>query len=275
MNIFSFLFVQFAPFVAKILFMKLIVLGSGSAVPHPRRSSSAYWLESAAGTILMDCAASAIHRMAQENLDWTNLDAIWISHFHLDHSGGLAPFLFGTRNAPEMKERTKPLKIFGAKGLGKLVKAFDEANNYKLFRQPFPLEIREVEPNEEFEILPETRAIALKTEHTDESLALHLRDKTGKTCVYSSDTGFSRPLAAFAREVDLFVLESSFFKEKSTEKHLNLEEAMFLIRRADPKKALLTHFYAEWDAVDFAAEIEKFEPPCAILQARDGLRVEI
>ena len=33
---------------------------------------------------MLDFSASAIHRIAQENLDWANLDAIWISHFHLD-----------------------------------------------------------------------------------------------------------------------------------------------------------------------------------------------
>ena len=255
--------------------MKLTVLCSGSAITHPARSSSAYWLETSSGTILMDFAASAVHRMAQEKLDWTNLDAIWISHFHLDHLGGLAPFLFGTRNAPEMKTRTNPLKIFGARGLEKLVKSFDEANNYKLFKQPFALEIREVEPSEEFEILPETRAVALKTPHTNESLAVHIRDSIGKTIVYSSDTGFTKTLGAFARDVDLFVLESSFFKDKSVEKHLELAEAMFLIRSAKPRKALLTHFYAEWDAVDFEREVEKFKPPCEIIQAQDGLRLEI
>src|SRR5215207_2851629 len=92
--------------------MKFTVLGSGSAVPHAERSSSAYWLETDSGTLLLDCSASAIHRMAQENLDWANLDAIWISHFHLDHVGGLAPFLFGTKYAPQTQERMKPLKIF-------------------------------------------------------------------------------------------------------------------------------------------------------------------
>src|SRR4028119_366959 len=134
--------------------MKFIVLGSGTSVPHPHRSSSGYWVETANGSILLDCSASAIHRMAQEKLDWANLDAIWISHFHLDHVGGLAPFLFGSRNAPAMRARRKPLQIFGAKGLKKLLAAFDRANEYKLFRQPFPLEIEEVEPLEKFEILP-------------------------------------------------------------------------------------------------------------------------
>lgn len=126
--------------------MKLIVLGSGSSVPHAKRSSSAYWLETSGGTILLDCSAAAIHRMAEEHCDWVNLDVIWLSHFHLDHIGGVAPFLFGARHAPEMQSRKKPLKIFGAKGLLQLLKSFDAANNYKLFEQPFPVEVREVEP---------------------------------------------------------------------------------------------------------------------------------
>ncbi|MGI8670465.1 MAG: MBL fold metallo-hydrolase, partial [Aridibacter sp.] len=79
--------------------MKFIVIGAGTSVPHPKRSSSGYWVETEKGRLMLDFSASAIHRIAQENLDWTNLDAIWISHFHLDHMGGLAPFLFGTKYA--------------------------------------------------------------------------------------------------------------------------------------------------------------------------------
>jgi len=255
--------------------MKFIVLGSGSAVPHVKRRSSAYWLETAEGAILLDFSAAAIHRMAEENLDWARLEAVWISHFHLDHMGGLAPFLFGTRHAPEMKARVKPFRIFGPNGLEKLLRSFNDANNYKLFDQPFPLEIREVEPLEEFEIPPGVRAVAMKTPHTDESLAIHLRDRAGKTLVYTSDTGFTKSLGAFARNVDLLVMECSFFKNKPSEKHLELAEAMFLTRSAKPRKVLLTHFYAEWDAVDFTAEVAKFTPPCDVIEAQDGVRLEV
>ena len=254
--------------------MKFIVLGSGTAVPHPQRSSSAYWLETTSGTILLDCSASAIHRMAQEKLDWAKLDAIWISHFHLDHVGGLAPFLFGTRNAPETRERKKPLKIFGAKGLEKLIKAFDAANEYKLFRQPFPLEIREVEPLEKFEILEDVEAVALDTPHTDESLAIHLRHKD-KTLVYTADTGFTMTLGDFARNVDLLLIECSFYKNKPVEKHLELGEVMHLVRYAKPQRVVLTHLYPEWDAFDLVSEAEKFSPPCEVIEAKDGLRLVI
>lgn len=255
--------------------MKLTVLGSGSTIPHPQRSSSAYWLETNSGTILLDCSAAAPLRMAQEKLDWPNLDVIWISHFHLDHCGGLAPFLAGTKHTEAMKERTKPLRIFGPKGLKKLVAGFSDVNNYRLLEQPFPVEVIEIEELEKFEILPCVEAVAMSTPHTDESHAIHLRDADGKTLVYSADTGFSEVVGAFANGVDLFVLECTFIRDKPVKKHLELAEAIYLIRKAKPKRAMLTHFYPEWDEVNFDEEVAKFEPLCQVIEARDGLKVEI
>ena len=124
--------------------MKLIVLGSGTSVPHPQRASSGYWLETETGSALLDISADVPHRMAQEQLDWINLDAIWLSHFHLDHIGGLAPFLFGTRSAPQMQARTKPLRICGPSGFVQILHAIDQANDYRLLKQPFPVELLEV-----------------------------------------------------------------------------------------------------------------------------------
>ena len=255
--------------------MKIVVLGSGTSVPHQHRSSSGFWVETNDHALLLDCSASAVHWMAQENLDWANLDAIWISHFHLDHVGGVPAFLFGTKYAPETQHRAKPLKIFGAKGLRKLIENFDAANAYNLFKQPFPLEIVEVEPLEKFDVLPGVQAVALDTPHTGESLAIHLRDAEDKTLVYTSDTGFDLALASFARNVDLLIMECSFVKEKPVETHLELAEAVHLIRRAAPKRAVLTHLYPVWDAVDFKKEVAEFSPTCEVLEAQDGLRLKI
>src|SRR5258705_1480713 len=112
--------------------MRLTVLGSGTSIPHPTRGSSGYWLETDGGSLMLDCSASSIRRMAEYGLDWPNLDAIWISHFHLDHVGGLAPFLAGTKHAAAMKRREKTLRIFGPAGLKRLIEAFESVNEYKL-----------------------------------------------------------------------------------------------------------------------------------------------
>jgi len=253
--------------------MNLIVLGSGTTVPHPRRTSSAYWLETAGGVILLDCAASAMMRMLQEGLPWWEIDAIWISHFHMDHFGGLPPFLAGVKHSDEMKRRKKPMTIFGPQGFRRLMETINEANAYKLFEQPYALEIVEVEPLEEFEIVKGVKAVAMSTPHTKESLAIHVRDTDDSTFVFTSDTGFTDVLASFAANVDLLVIESSYFKDKTEQKHLELAEAMFIIRKARPKRAVLTHLYGSWDEVDLENEIGAFSPPCEVIEAVDGLRV--
>jgi len=254
--------------------LKLTVLGSGTSVPHPRRSSSAHWLDAGGGTLLLDISGPAIHRMAQEALDWANLDAVWVSHFHLDHVGGLAPFLFGTKHAPQTRERRKPLTVFGPRGTEKLLRRFDEAGDYKLFTQPFPLEVRELAPRTEFEVFDSLRAETFSTPHTSESLALRLTATDGTTFVYTSDTGFTEALAGFARAADLFLMECSFFRSKPVRTHLELEDAMRLARLSGARRVMLAHLYPEWDGVDIADEARKFWDG-EVIEARDGLRLDI
>jgi ribonuclease BN (tRNA processing enzyme) len=254
--------------------MKLTVLGSGTSVPHPRRSSSAHWVEAGAGTLLLDCSGPAVHRMAEEGCDWAGLDAVWVSHFHLDHVGGLAPFLFGTKYAPQTRERRKPFFVYGPRGTERLLRRFDEAYDYGLFEQPFPVEVREVAPRAEFELLPGLSGSAFSTPHTSESLALRLTDADGTSLVYTSDTGFTEALAGFARAVDLFLMECSFFRSKPVKTHLELEDAMRLAGLSGARRVLLAHLYPEWDGVDIAAEAKKLWDGETV-EARDGLRLNL
>jgi len=255
--------------------MKLVVLGSGTSVPHPQRASAAHWLETCGGsTLLLDIGAAAVHRMAQEKLDWVNLDAIWVSHFHLDHLGGLFPFLFGTKHAPDTQTRRKPLNIYGPRGLKKLFRAFDTAGGYELLKQPFPVEIREVAPRDKFRILPHLRAEIFSTPHTSESLAIKLTDRDKASLVFTSDTGYTDALATFARNVSLFLMECSFFRDKPVELHLELAEAMRLAEQSGARRVMLSHLYPEWNGLDLAAEAKKLWDGVTI-EARDGLRLEI
>lgn len=253
--------------------MKLVVLGSGTSIPHNRRAAAGYWLESESGTALLDISADTPHRMASEELDWVNLDAIWISHFHLDHLGGLAPFLFGTRSAPQTKQRLKPLSICGPVGIIRILETIDQANDYRLLQQPFPLELKEVEAGKEFELLPGLKSVTFSTLHTPESLAIRLKDKTGGVLVYTSDTGYSEGLVEFAKGAGVLLMECSFHEKKPVKTHLELTEAMQLAKRCAPQMLVLSHLYFEWDGIDLVAEARKLWPGETIA-AFDGLRLE-
>lgn len=254
--------------------MKLVVLGSGTSVPHPRRAAAAYWVETEGGSLLLDASADASHRMAQEGLGWENLDAIWVSHFHLDHAGGVAPYLFGTKWAPQTQQRKKPMRIFGGPGLKGLLGAFDDGGDYGLLDQPFETTILEVSGGEEFEILPRVKAESFSTPHTDESLAIKLTDSRGVSMVYTSDTGYSEDLITFAQQVDLLLIECSFRQNKPVETHLELREAMLIAKRCEPRKVVLTHLYPEWDGHDIVAEARSYWEGETI-EAIDGLRIEL
>src|SRR2546430_12514411 len=80
---------QFSIFNLAFLLMQLVVLGSGTSVFHPQRAAAGFWLQTEAGSILLDCSADAPHRMAQEDLDLPHLDAILIMPLPFDHRSGL------------------------------------------------------------------------------------------------------------------------------------------------------------------------------------------
>lgn len=210
--------------------------------------------------------------MAQEKCDWVNLDAIWISHFHLDHCGGLAPFLFGTKHAPETQSREKPMRIFGPTGLRRLIEAFDSAHDYGLFEQPFPLEIVEAAAGTKFDVAGLTASV-FSTPHTDESHAIRLDSPEGRSLVYTSDTGYSTNLAVFARDVDLLLIECSFVRETPVKIHLDANHIAQMAKFANANRIVLTHLYPEWDGRE--AEASGMLSGLNVEVAFDGMRLVV
>ncbi|HEY0724924.1 MAG TPA: ribonuclease Z [Pyrinomonadaceae bacterium] len=223
---------------------------------------------------MLDAGPDSTHRMAKENLDWPNLDAIWISHFHLDHCGGLPTLLFSFRHAPQTQSRTKHLSVFGPKGLRELIHAFAQTNNYKLLDQPFPVEVVEVDQASDLEMLRGVTARVFSTPHTSESMALRLTEQSRRTFVYTSDTGFSEELAKFADGADLLLMECSFRRNKPIVTHLELADALRIANASSPKQMVLTHLYPEWDDVNVTAEA-KTGWQGETIEAIDGLRLNI
>lgn len=85
--------------------MKLQFLGSGSAfVPLAENFQSNMILTENNKRLLIDCGSDVRHAMAALNISYKLIDAVYISHFHADHVGGLEWLAFTTYFDPEAKK---------------------------------------------------------------------------------------------------------------------------------------------------------------------------
>jgi len=80
--------------------MRLTVIGSGSAVPHPRRRPPAYLLREGDSTLLLDAGPGTLSCLAALGLRPADLSAVLVSHLHPDHALDLVPLLFHRSWAP-------------------------------------------------------------------------------------------------------------------------------------------------------------------------------
>ena len=88
--------------------MKLTVVGSSPAWPNPGRAHSGYLLEHDGRRLLVDCGPGVLSRL-REAEGWPVVDAIAITHTHLDHCGDLVAWLWGQLHVPAAKEAVAPL----------------------------------------------------------------------------------------------------------------------------------------------------------------------
>ena len=78
--------------------MKLKVIGCPPAWPNPGGAQSGYLVEGPPGRVLLDCGAGVLAKL-RELEDWPRIDAICLTHFHLDHWGDVVPWVWALGSA--------------------------------------------------------------------------------------------------------------------------------------------------------------------------------
>ncbi len=91
---------------------ELLVLGSSSADPIQRRFSSAYALVVTGRLFLIDCGAPVSNLLYNYGFDAVDVQAVFLSHWHMDHVAGLGLFL--THN--HQRHRLNKLTVYGPQG---------------------------------------------------------------------------------------------------------------------------------------------------------------
>src|SRR5947208_7251722 len=73
--------------------VRLTIVGCSPAWPNPGGAQSGYLVEGA-GRVLLDCGPGVLARL-REREGWPRVDAVVLTHLHLDHWGDLDPSIFG------------------------------------------------------------------------------------------------------------------------------------------------------------------------------------
>ncbi len=88
--------------------MILTVLGSGSAFSAPHRYNSCCLLEAGETKIMIDCGSDALRAVQKAGVDLSQIQAIFITHMHADHCGGLPAVV----TAMHVADRDAPIEVF-------------------------------------------------------------------------------------------------------------------------------------------------------------------
>ena len=186
--------------------MRLTVLGSGDAFGSGGRFNTCFFLETAKGTLLVDCGASALVALKARAIDPDRIDGIVLSHLHGDHFGGL-PFLL--LDAQFLARRERPLLIAGPPGtrarLDAALEVFFPKSTANKWR--FSWDVVEIEIGRPTDVLGHSVTTTEVLHYSGApSTALRLSDGQ-KVFAYSGDTEWVETLISVANGADLFIIE--------------------------------------------------------------------
>ncbi len=250
--------------------MKLTVLGSGTCVPNKNRGSSGYLLELKDKKILLDCGNGTTWKLEKIGIDYLDIDYIFITHFHPDHTADLIPFLFATRYPyPYKEKRAKKLMIYGPKGFTKFYKNMQ--NLYGDWVTPHNVEVKEIDKKlqtENFTIK------TFKTVHTENSIGYELFSEK-KKLVYTGDTGYFEELSVISDNVDLLVIECALPDKEKMKIHCSPSDLIKVLKKSNPKKVLLTHLYSSMDNIDLLGLLKNKIDETEFIIAEDLMEIDV
>src|SRR5438093_12777756 len=99
--------------------MRIVLLGTSSAVPTLTRGLSATALVREGDVFLFDCGEGTQLQLMRSSVKRSRIHSIFIGHLHGDHLYGIA----GLLSTLHLDGRETPLNVFGPEGLGVLLNA--------------------------------------------------------------------------------------------------------------------------------------------------------
>lgn len=205
--------------------------GGRMVVLNQMRKSGGFWLNIEDVNIMHDPGPGSLLMMSQLGFKPKELDAIILSHRHIDHSN-------------DINVVTEAMTGGGFTPRGRLIVPADCLN-------PDPVILQYIRPFVEITIIQKGMEIItngirtrfpVKNKHPVETYGIIHTFKSGQQLGYIPDTEYFPELSDAYKGVDFLMINVVRMTTNKRIRHLNIEEAAMLIEKIRPKMAILTHF---------------------------------
>ncbi|MFE9783849.1 MBL fold metallo-hydrolase [Nocardia salmonicida] len=258
--------------------MHLTIVGNRAGMPADGGASSGYLVETGQSRVLLDCGPG-IAVMLGNYVHASLLDAVVISHLHLDHCYDVLPIgKQAMRRAADAPDRR--IKLFVPKGaratLDQLAALFP-VKTFPDLNRAFDLayEVIEYERGATY-ALTDCSIELVPMVHTEPACGIRIESPTG-SLAFTGDTGWNDNLVALAADVDIFLAESTLAEpDRTPHGHLSAGEVGRAAAAAGARSVVLTHFGSaqdQWQQArrdDVSAE---FDGPVHL--SRPGMRFSV
>ncbi|WEL21701.1 Metal-dependent hydrolase of the beta-lactamase superfamily [Halorhabdus sp. BNX81] len=258
-------------FVGAPTSMQLTFLGTGSAMPTGDRNQTGLLLEADGNRLLIDCGSGILDALAATDSGYTDLDAVLLTHHHLDHVADLLPLLKARwlADAP-------PLRIVGPSGTESLLDELLDIHGY--LRKHVEPTVADIEVGET--MLAGFDISAREIHHSMAGFGYRL-SPTGTdrpAVVFSGDTVAVPEFLTVADGAEVLVHDCSFPDDIETDNHATPASLGTALDAADATVGTLylTHLYPHTDGrhQEMVASVrERYDGAVAV--ARDGLTAEL
>lgn len=246
--------------------MKLTVLGCAGSFPGPDSACSAYLVEADGFRLLLDFGTGSLSAL-QRYASLTSIDAILLSHLHLDHMVDACLYVVVRRYAPDGPYPTLP--VYAPPGAsGRLAAAYGEGPLDDIYT------FHDLAPGT-FGIGPFAVSVD-RVNHPVETYGMRI-EHGGRVLAYSADTAPCEALIRLAHSADLFLCEASYNDgdDNPPDLHLTGRDAGEAATKAGAAKLVLTHLVQAW-----SSEANVYESACSAYSgpvevARAGARYEV
>jgi phosphoribosyl 1,2-cyclic phosphodiesterase len=245
--------------------MRLTFMGTAGArfmVAKQLAASGGLYLEDGDTRISLDPGPGAVVQYAKRKVDLAKLDAIVLSHRHLDHAGDVNVMVEGMTEG-------------GFHRRGRLFcpgDALDEDPVVLNYLRRFPEEIVRLEPETSYSVKGLKFTTTPRHIHQAETYGFRFGDKLG----WVTDSKYYEGIAE-QHKAEVMVIHTVLMQCRAELPHLCLDDVERIIRDAKPKLAILTHFgMTVWRAHpwELAAGLTQ-KLGIEVKAARDGMAVDL